>query len=120
MNKRQILLFITLSLNHYRDDALCILWRRGGLATNVIATEMHAPGLRLCPLSIACHGVLMATLLKEHPATGGPGIEPRWTRSDKDGVGTTYSDLSRIWFTVSKGILNEVYYAAVARPPRRD
>ena len=62
----------------------------------------------------------MATLLKEHPATGGPGIEPRWTRSDKDGVGTTYSDLSRIWFTVSKGILNEVYYPTVDRPQIRD
>ena len=62
----------------------------------------------------------MATLLKEHPATGGPGIEPRWTRSDKDGVGTAYSALSRVWFTVSKGILNEVYYPTVDRPQIRD
>ena len=62
----------------------------------------------------------MATLLKKHPATGGPGIEPRWTRSDKDGVGTTYSGLSRVWFTVSKGILNEVYYPTVDRPQIRD
>ena len=30
----------------------------------------------------------MATVLQKHPAFGGPGIEPRWTRSDKDGVGT--------------------------------
>lgn len=62
----------------------------------------------------------MATLLKEHPARGSPGIEPRWTRSDKDGVGTAYSDLSRVWFTVSKGILNEVYYPTVDRPQIRD
>ena len=33
----------------------------------------------------------MAILLHEHPAPGGAGIEPRWTRSDKHGVGTAYS-----------------------------
>ena len=63
---------------------------------------------------------MMAIVLHEHPATGGPGIEPRWTRSDKDGVGTAYSALSRVWFTVSKGILNEVYYPTIDRPQIRD
>jgi glucoamylase len=62
----------------------------------------------------------MASLLENKPASGGPGIEPRWTRSDKDGVGTAYSALSRVWFTVSKGILNEVYYPTVDRPQVRD
>ena len=62
----------------------------------------------------------MAILLKRHPAGGGPGVEPRWTRSDKDGVGAAYSALSRVWFTVSKGILNEVYYPTVDRPQIRD
>jgi 3-phenylpropionate/trans-cinnamate dioxygenase ferredoxin reductase subunit len=62
----------------------------------------------------------MAVLLSEHPAAGGPGIEPRWTRSDKDGVGTAYSVSSRVWFTVSKGILNEVYYPTIDRPQVRD
>lgn len=51
----------------------------------------------------------MTILFTLDPANGGPGIDPRWTRSDKDGVGTAYSALSRVWFTVSKGILNEVY-----------
>jgi glucoamylase len=50
----------------------------------------------------------MAILLDSNPATGDPGIEPRWIRSDKDGVGTAYSALSRVWFAVSKGVLNEV------------
>jgi glucoamylase len=62
----------------------------------------------------------MAILLSNHPAFGGPGIEPRWTRSDKDGVGTAYSALSRVWFTVSKGILNEVYYPTIDQPQIRD
>jgi glucoamylase len=62
----------------------------------------------------------MAVLLSDHPAPGGPGMEPRWTRSDKDGVGTAYSALSRVWFTVSKGILNEVYYPTIDHPQIRD
>lgn len=62
----------------------------------------------------------MVVLLNEHPSTGGPGIEPRWTRSDKDGVGTAYSVSSRIWFTLSKGILNEVYYPTIDQPQIRD
>ncbi len=62
----------------------------------------------------------MAVLLSNRPAWGGPGIDPRWTRSDKDGVGTAYSALSRVWFTISKGILNEVYYPTIDRPQIRD
>src|ERR1044071_6082730 len=65
-------------------------------------------------------GTAMTTLLCQHPAPGGHGIAPRWTRSDKDGVGTAYSGLSRVWFTVSKGILNEVYYPTIDRPQIRD
>lgn len=62
----------------------------------------------------------MPILLSDHPASGGPGIEPRWTRSDKRGVGTAYAALSRVWFTISKGILNEVYYPTIDRPQIRD
>ncbi len=62
----------------------------------------------------------MTTLPCQHPAPGGHGIAPRWTRSDKDGVRTAYSGLSRVWFTVSKGILNEVYYPTIDRPAIRD
>ena len=62
----------------------------------------------------------MAVLSQRHPASGGPGIEPRWTRSDKHGVGTAYAAWSRVWFTVSKGLLNEVYYPTIDRPQIRD
>ena len=39
-------------------------------------------------------------------APGFPGIEPRWTSSAKDGVGTALSPRSTVWFTHSHGILN--------------
>jgi len=40
---------------------------------------------------------------------GAPGIEPRWTSSDKSAVGTAASAASPVWFTASHGILNEIY-----------
>jgi len=39
----------------------------------------------------------MAKLLNSSHAFGWPGIEPRWTRSAKDAVGTAYSTASRVW-----------------------
>ncbi len=53
-------------------------------------------------------------------AFGAPGMEPRWTSSSKEGVGTAYSTASRVWFTLSHGILNEVYYPTIDRPQTRD
>jgi glucoamylase len=53
-------------------------------------------------------------------APGAPGLEPRWTSAEKDSVGTAYSAASRVWFTVSHGTLNEVYYPTIDRPQIRD
>lgn len=54
------------------------------------------------------------------PAFGAPGMEPRWTSSQKDAVSTAYSAASRVWFTVSHGTLNEIYYPYIDRPQTRD
>ncbi len=53
-------------------------------------------------------------------APGFPGIEPRWTTSAKDGVGTALSPRSTVWFTHSHGILDEIYYPGVDRACTRD
>ncbi|WP_339688035.1 hypothetical protein [Gimesia maris] len=53
-------------------------------------------------------------------AFGMPGIEPRWTSSAKDGVGTAYHSSSRVWFTLSHGIVNEIYFPHVDTPNTRD
>lgn len=53
-------------------------------------------------------------------AFGGPGIPPRWTSSSKEEVGTAYITASRVWFTLSHGILNEVYFPTVDSPQVRD
>ena len=62
----------------------------------------------------------MAIIHNSRPATGGPGIEPRWTRGAKDAVGTAYSVAASIWFTSSAGVVNEVYYPTIDRPQIRD
>ena len=53
-------------------------------------------------------------------AFGRPGIEPRWTSSAKSGVGTAISLASRVWFTLSHGIINEVYYPRIDQACTRD
>ena len=53
-------------------------------------------------------------------ASGWPGIPPRWSSSDKSGVGTALSASSRVWFTLSHGILNEIYYPRVDQACTRD
>ncbi|HEY4248655.1 MAG TPA: glycoside hydrolase family 15 protein [Lacunisphaera sp.] len=55
-----------------------------------------------------------------NPAPGAPGIQPRWTSSAKDAIGTAYSTGSHVWFTLSHGIVNEIYYPHVDTPNTRD
>ncbi|MGE5137873.1 MAG: hypothetical protein ACM3JD_00305 [Rudaea sp.] len=54
------------------------------------------------------------------PAPGRPGVAPRWTRGNKDAIGTAYSTPSHVWFTLSRGIIEEVYYPTADRPQTRD
>src|SRR5437588_5381022 len=52
-------------------------------------------------------------------APGGPGTAPTWTSSAKDMVGCALG-VSRLWFTLGFGIVNEVYYPRVDIPQIRD
>src|SRR5215469_7134538 len=51
---------------------------------------------------------------------GAPGSPARWTSSAKSGVGTALTASSRIWFTISHGILNEIYYPRIDTACTRD
>ena len=53
-------------------------------------------------------------------APGWPGIPPRWTSSAKTGVGTALNRTSRVWFTLSHGIVNEIYFPRVDTACTRD
>lgn len=55
-----------------------------------------------------------------NPAFGRPGIPPAWSSSSKDGVGTAYATSSRVWFSLARGILTEIYYPTIDKPQTRD
>jgi glucoamylase len=53
------------------------------------------------------------------PAPGEPGIASTWCSSAKEMVGCSLG-MSRLWFTIGGGIVNEVYYPRVDTPQIRD
>jgi glucoamylase len=62
----------------------------------------------------------MASIEHSPQASGAPGIPPRWTHSAKEVVSTAYSTASRLWFTVSGGVVSEIYHPTIDRPQVRD
>lgn len=62
----------------------------------------------------------MSTPTALRSAPGAPGLEPRWTSSSKEGIGTAYHTSCRVWFTLSHGIVNELYWPTIDRPQIRD
>ncbi len=70
----------------------------------------------------------MSTSVEKHDSTQpqkpkaaprGPGSKPRWTSSAKTGVGTSTSPMSRIWYTVGQGVLNEIYFPDIDKANTR-
>jgi glucoamylase len=59
-------------------------------------------------------------LANQGEAFGRPGVEPKWTSSSKEGIGTSLSDDSPVWFTLAYGILNEIYYPRIDSANTRD
>ena len=47
-------------------------------------------------------------------------MEPRWTSSSKEGIGTALADASPVWFTLAFGIINEIYFPRVDCANTRD
>ena len=64
--------------------------------------------------------LLYRWLEQQGEAFGAPGLPPRWTSAVKDAIGTAYSASSRVWFTCSHGIVNEMYHPTIDRPQVRD
>jgi glucoamylase len=52
-------------------------------------------------------------------AFGSPGVPGRWTSAQKSGVGAAFEG-SPIWFTLSHGIVNEVYWPRMDQAAIRD
>jgi glucoamylase len=66
------------------------------------------------------HLLVRSMYKKEKFAFGWPGMEAKWTSSAKSGVGAAYNPSSKIWYSLSHGILNEIYYPQVDHACTRD
>jgi glucoamylase len=62
----------------------------------------------------------MSDKLKTGHAPGHPGAGSHWESSRKTGVGQACNFVSRVWFTVGDGILNEIYYPRIDQPCTKD
>jgi glucoamylase len=58
--------------------------------------------------------------MTKNTAFGMPGAPPKWNSSAKSGVGTALNNTSKVWFTLSHGILNEIYFPRVDTASVRD
>ena len=56
---------------------------------------------------------LSSTVFSQTLAPGGPGAEAQWATAGKQGVGTSASLESKVWFTLAQGVMTEVYYPDV-------
>src|SRR5205085_5276210 len=53
-------------------------------------------------------------------APGAPGIHSSWTTGAKQGLGTSTTAASRVWYTIGQGITDEVYYPQTDTPDVQD
>lgn len=49
-------------------------------------------------------------------APGAPGKDAKWANAGKQGVGTSNTMQSKVWFTLQGGVLTEVFYPTVDMP----
>src|SRR6266536_928361 len=53
-------------------------------------------------------------------APGAPGIGSAWTTGAKQGLGTSTTAASKVWYTIGQGITDEVYYPQTDTPDVQD
>jgi glucan 1,4-alpha-glucosidase len=69
-------------------------------------------------LLVLLMGINGTTLLAQatNPGFSGPGADAHWLGAAKDGFGTSNSLTSRVWFTLTEGVLSEVYFPTLDVP----
>ena len=53
-------------------------------------------------------------------APGAPGAAATWTTGDKEGLGTSTTVESKLWYTLTGGTMSEVYYPSGTTPNTRE
>jgi glucoamylase len=60
-----------------------------------------------------CWPFIAPAALLGQAAPGRPGELPTWSNAAKNGIGTSLTPQSKVWFTLEGGVLTEVYYPRV-------
>ena len=94
--------------------------RGGRNARSVLAAALNLSALPMIGSLLCTRPTCTMNTGNNSIAFGKPGITPRWTSSAKEGLGTAFSGSCRLWFTLSHGIVNEIYYPTVDQPNTRD
>lgn len=81
---------------------------RAGAAVVVAVTALFGSALTAAPPAAAA------------PAPGAPGIGSAWTSGQKQGLGTSTTTTSKVWYTIGQGITHEVYYPQTDTPDVQD
>ena len=68
----------------------------------------------------ACAALAVPAVAAAASAPGAPGARTTWTGADKDGFGTAIGRGSKVWFTLSRGRLSEVFAPRLDTPSVRD
>src|SRR6478735_1642532 len=76
---------------------------------------------RVAGSALACALLLLAApAYARERAPGAPGGRADWASADKQGFGTSATTESRVWFTLRKAELTEVYYPDLSHPSARE
>lgn len=78
-------------------------------ASHCISVLKNFAPLRLCVFALILFSFTNAQTL----APGAPGKDAQWATAGKQGVGTSASLESKVWFTLAQGMMTEVYYPDV-------
>lgn len=78
-------------------------------------------GCAAAALAVAATGLALSPATAEvQQPPGAPGAPATWTKGDKEGVGTSVSTASKVWYTLTEGTLSEVYYPRADTPNARE
>lgn len=67
----------------------------------------------LLSCAICCWPITLFAQTTNYLAPGAPGKDAQWESAGKEGVGTSTTLESKVWFTLQDGALTEVYYPTI-------
>jgi glucoamylase len=81
---------------------------------SAITTNNVSRPLVIIVILSACSSLFAQTT--NHLAPGGPGKDVHWPSAAKNGFGTSTTLASKIWFTLTNGVMSEVFYPTLDVP----